>query len=130
MLRNQAIRWEGDPRETRTGPPPSIGVEVEEPLFLDEPLDHAGSVPVPDEVSAPALFADEDDPDDTCYESRQHRPVASDAIAPYPAAPEARPSRPALVALLSVIAAVTAFAIAWTLQLYGIPPFAIAHLGR
>jgi hypothetical protein len=130
MLRNQAIGWD-DPREARTGPPQSIGVEVEEPLFLDEPLDYAGSVPVPDDVSATALFADEDDPDDTWDDSRQQRPVTGDAIAPSAAVTKARPLwRPALVALLSVIAAVTAFAIVRTLQLYGIPPFAILHFGR
>lgn len=111
-----------DEREARSGVSaaplapdarPTIGVEVEEPLFLDESLEYLPAGRPPQGGSPFDLFADEDTLDPT----PRSRPAAGRLSMPLRYAQTARPDGnrhrhvgPRVLVILSIAAAVAAFA--------------------
>jgi hypothetical protein len=76
----------------------SLGVEVEEPLFLDEPADYGATAAARDATPALDLFADENAVHDN------HRAVIAPSQVPAPP-----PFRVNLLAVFFLVAAVAAF---------------------
>jgi hypothetical protein len=131
MSGQQQLTSERYPRDAPAEPRRPIGVEVEDALFLDEPIDYAATATPAERSSALELFADEEDQDpwDASDQGGDDGLFAEPAA--LPATTGAGPvARPAFLALLSLIAAATAFAIVRTLQIYGVPPFAILQFIR